>query len=89
MTYGIHLAMEHYGFKDQAPSAATCSELATYASKEQFKDLESFYPYYLCEHSKPGTKLFHFVGTSLWLLEVGAFVTSGFHPQVYVYIYID
>ena len=27
------------------------------------EDLESFYPYYLCEHTKPVTKLFHFIAT--------------------------
>ena len=27
------------------------------------EDLESFYPYYLCEHTQPVTKLFHFIAT--------------------------
>ena len=25
--------------------------------------MEEFYPYYLCEHTKPTTKLIHFVAT--------------------------
>ena len=35
-----------------------------------FQSLEDFYPYYLCEHTKPTTKLIHVVATfnalSLW-----------------------
>ena len=34
------------------------------------QSLEAFYPYYLCEHTKPSTKLIHVVATfnalSLW-----------------------
>merc|ERR1712110_1288812 len=30
---------------------------------QPFQDWESFYPYYLCEHTKPVTKLFHFIAT--------------------------
>merc|ERR1712241_1201382 len=30
---------------------------------QPFQDLESFYPYYLCEHTLPTTKLFHFIAT--------------------------
>eukprot|EP00092_Neocalanus_flemingeri_P007243 GFUD01007823.1.p1 GENE.GFUD01007823.1~~GFUD01007823.1.p1 ORF type:complete len:152 (+),score=20.83 GFUD01007823.1:135-590(+) len=28
-----------------------------------FQDMTSFYPYYLCEHVHPRTKLFHFIAT--------------------------
>merc|ERR1712106_1188188 len=28
-----------------------------------FQDMDSFYPYYLCEHVQPATKLFHFIAT--------------------------
>ena len=27
------------------------------------QDMDSFYPYYLCEHVQPATKLFHFIAT--------------------------
>lgn len=33
-----------------------------------------FYPYYLREHSRRGTRVLHFVGTSLFLLAAGAAV---------------
>ena len=35
-----------------------------YSAKE-FKSFEEFYPFYLGEHSKPLTKLLHFIGTNL------------------------
>ena len=30
----------------------------------KFKTFEEFYPFYLTQHSKPKTKLFHFIGTA-------------------------
>ena len=40
---------------------------------QPFDNYSEFYPFYLCEHSLPTTKLFHFVATFnifvlLWLL---------------------
>ena len=34
---------------------------------EKFKTFKDFYPYYIEEHSKPKTKLLHFIGTSISL----------------------
>ena len=31
---------------------------------ERFKSFEEFWPYYVAEHSKPGTRLLHLVGTT-------------------------
>ena len=33
--------------------------------KDRFSSFSNFYPYYLSEHSKKGTKILHFIGTSL------------------------
>ena len=33
-----------------------------------FKSFEEFYPFYLTQHSKPLTKLLHFIGTGLGLI---------------------
>ena len=30
----------------------------------RFSSFSEFWPYYVCEHSKPETRLFHFIGTS-------------------------
>ena len=32
---------------------------------KDFKTFDEFYPFYLGEHKKPLTKLFHFIGTNL------------------------
>lgn len=35
-----------------------------------YKSFKEFYPYYLTEHRKKGTRITHFIGTSLFLLLV-------------------
>jgi len=45
----------------------------------KFKEFEDFYPYYICEHTKPRTKLFHFVSTTnLLLLLLSMWLSSTF-----------
>lgn len=41
-----------------------------------YKSFEEFWPYYLGEHSKPTTRLFHFVGTSLALLDIAMAIVT-------------
>jgi len=40
-----------------------CDQLLEYGRAKKIESLEEFYPFYLCEHSKAGTKLFHFLAT--------------------------
>jgi hypothetical protein len=35
-----------------------------------YKSFKEFYPYYLTEHSKRGTRITHFIGTTLFILLV-------------------
>ena len=35
-----------------------------------YKSFKEFYPYYLTEHSKRGTRITHFIGTTLFILMV-------------------
>ncbi len=35
---------------------------------EKYKSFEEFWPFYLNEHSKPATRLFHFIGSTLGIL---------------------
>lgn len=35
---------------------------------EGFRNFSEFWPFYIAEHSKPGTRLCHFIGTSLLFL---------------------
>jgi len=35
---------------------------------DRFHNFSEFWPYYISEHSKPGTRLSHFIGTSLLFL---------------------
>ena len=43
-----------------------CSQI----NEPKFANYEEFYQFYLCEHSQPSTKLFHFVGTFNFLVFV-------------------
>ena len=36
----------------------------------QISTFEEFWPFYLGEHSKPATRMFHFVGTTLALIDI-------------------
>ncbi len=40
-------------------------------SERLYKTYEEFWPFYLGEHSKPATRMFHFVGTTLALIDIG------------------
>ncbi len=45
------------------------------SASRDFQSFREFWPYYLSEHSRPGTRRFHFVGTTLaiaCLLGLGA-----------------
>jgi hypothetical protein len=44
---------------------------------KRFETLAEFYPYYLDEHRKPGTRVLHFMGTSLFLLSGPVAVLTG------------
>jgi hypothetical protein len=46
-------------------------------SQERYHSFTEFWPYYLAEHSKPGTRLLHLVGTSIALATVGVFILIG------------
>ena len=45
------------------PSEAECERIEALARSEPFATWASFYPYYLCEHSRAYTKLLHFIGS--------------------------
>ena len=47
----------------------------------RYKSFEEFYPYYLEEHGKKGTRILHFLGTTLvfcWLVLAIAFLNPWF-----------
>src|SRR5260370_8183851 len=51
----------------------------------QYRSLEEFYPFYLTEHRRSGTRRLHFMGTLLVLLTLGYAVVTrrwGFLPLV-------
>ena len=45
----------------------------------EFKDYETFWPFYLSQHSKRSTRRWHFVGTSfVFVFILAAFITMNF-----------
>ena len=51
---------------------------------ERYKTFKDFYPYYIEEHSKPKTKLLHFIGTSISLFFLVQLVIT-FDPIYLIY----
>ena len=51
---------------------------------EEYKTFKDFYPYYIEEHSKPKTKLLHFIGTSISLFFLAQLVIT-FDPIYLIY----
>ena len=51
---------------------------------EKYKTFKDFYPYYIEEHSKPKTKLLHFIGTSISLFFLVQLVRT-FDPIYFIY----
>lgn len=37
-------------------------------SNERYKSFDAFYPYYLTEHKRRGTRITHFIGTSAFFI---------------------
>ena len=49
--------------------------------EREYRSFEEFYPYYLREHRKKGTRIMHFLGTTLvfcWLILAAAFQNPWF-----------
>lgn len=49
----------------------------TNAMSERIKTFKEFYRFYLTEHSKMGTRIFHFIGTLLVFFVIGYVISSG------------
>lgn len=52
--------------------------------EERIKNFKSFYPYYLEEHRKEGTRIGHFIGTSLVFLTLFFCIST----KKYVYLWL-
>jgi len=43
----------------------------------RYQSFTEFWPHYLREHAKPGTRMYHYIGTGLGLIAAGAAVFTG------------
>ena len=43
----------------------------------EYTTFEQFWPHYLREHAKPGTRTYHYIGTALGLIAIAAAVVTG------------
>ncbi len=46
-------------------------------AERQFKSFAEFWPYYLAEHSRPWTRLLHYIGSLTGLLVIVALIAAG------------
>ena len=46
-------------------------------SSERYKSFSEFWPFYVAEHSRPGTRLLHLIGTTAGVASVIYFIVSG------------
>ena len=44
---------------------------------ERYKSFSEFWPFYVAEHSKPGTRALHLIGTSLGIAVMIYFIATG------------
>lgn len=43
----------------------------------RYPSFQAFWPHYLREHAKPGTRMYHYIGTALGLVAIGAALVTG------------
>jgi hypothetical protein len=46
-------------------------------SQHRYKSFSEFWPFYVCEHSRPGTRLLHLIGTTTGIVLMIYFIASG------------
>ena len=57
-SYLIDATRKHFNYPDLAPEPDKCEKLVIAYDEKPFATFEDFYPFYLCEHTRPATKLF-------------------------------
>ena len=48
-----------------------------FMSDERYKSFSEFWPFYVAEHSRPGTRVLHFIGTTIGVALVIYFIATG------------
>ncbi|TRY74747.1 hypothetical protein TCAL_00556 [Tigriopus californicus] len=85
--YYFHL--QNGTLQDIAPSSEECVVFNQNNYGSRISSLQEFYPFYLCEHFKPKTKLFHFLGLFNAVLLIFIFVVYNRHPKTILFAFMQ
>ena len=82
LAFSLALSYKKNGLYNPGPSGDLCQTLADEGEERGFGTWAAFYPYYLCEHTNPKTKLFHFLATVNAAVFIVTFALNRFKLKV-------
>ena len=77
LSIAVHYYKQEFSVPDQEPD---CASVVGDSNLEDYWN--GFYPFYLCEHQLPATKLFHFIGTFNVLFLLASMQVNGWSYKV-------
>lgn len=72
-----------------SPSQEECVLLSQKGREQGISSLAEFYPFYLCEHFQPKTKLFHFLGLFNAVILIFIFFVYNRNPKTILFAFLQ